>query len=438
MSRALTLTLLALIAPALAAVVPQSGYNYTISPASFPALCVAPGGTSEGSSVVTASCDTADDIVWTYNDGTFVNTALNMCVDVTDGDSDSGTKLQVWGCYSDNPNQAFAPSGQNIKWSGQNLCWDLTDGASAAGAKIQIWSCSSGNANQLWDFVEAEEVDACDTETATSSTSVADASSASVSASASSSDVCVDDAEYEECYIGEDGCEEVSSASVSATASAASATSAAAIGDELLADGDSSSEQSWKHRSSTSSPSSTASADGWSSTTSTSSGATSTSTSTSGYLQVSGTTVVDSSGNAVVLRGTNLGGWLVWEDWMCGITDNSGNADRFPQDTLESRFGVDETYTLMKTWQDNWITSEDFDNVAALGFNVVRLPFSYRNFIWANGSYISDGFDKMDWAIAQAKSRGMYVIPTGHIWDGQASDYSQIRFVEPPEPPDPR
>jgi hypothetical protein len=111
---------------------------------------------------------------------------------------------------------------------------------------------------------------------------------------------------------------------------------------------------------------------------------------------------------------------------MCGITDNSGNADRFPQDTLESRFGVDETYTLMKTWQDNWITSEDFDNVAALGFNVVRLPFSYRNFIWANGSYISDGFDKMDWAIAQAKSRGMYVIPTGHIWDGQASDYSQI------------
>jgi len=159
--------------------------------------------------------------------------------------------------------------------------------------------------------------------------------------------------------------------------------------------------------------------------------ATSTSTTSSGYLQVSGTSVVDSSGKTVVLRGTNLGGWLVMEDWMCGISDESGSADRFSQTTLENRFGVDKTHALLNTWQDNWLVSSDFDNMAALGFNVVRLPFGFRNLQWANGSWITDSsgnvdFSRLDWAVALAKSRGIYVIPVFHIWQGQEQGYSTI------------
>lgn len=151
----------------------------------------------------------------------------------------------------------------------------------------------------------------------------------------------------------------------------------------------------------------------------------------SGYLQTSGTTVVDASGNVVQLKGTNLGGWLVWEDWMCGITDNSGSADRFPQTTLENRFGEDQTRALMKIWQDNWIVSSDFDLLKDFGFTVLRLPFSYRNFIRSDGTYITDSsgnvdLSRLDWAVAQAKARGMYVIPTYHIWDGQEQGYSTI------------
>jgi endoglucanase len=157
--------------------------------------------------------------------------------------------------------------------------------------------------------------------------------------------------------------------------------------------------------------------------------------STSGYLKTSGTKVVDGNGNTVVLRGTNLGGWLVFEDWMCGISDESGNSDREAQVTLESRFGLDQTKALMNVWQDNWLVSSDFDNIASLGFNLVRLPVSYRNFKWSNGSYITDSsgnvdFSRLDWAVAQAKSRGIYVIPVYHIWEGQVgqgtSDYSTI------------
>jgi aryl-phospho-beta-D-glucosidase BglC (GH1 family) len=151
----------------------------------------------------------------------------------------------------------------------------------------------------------------------------------------------------------------------------------------------------------------------------------------SGYLQTKGTRVVDPSGNDVVLRGTNLGGWLVWEDWMCGITDNSGTHDRFPQTTLTKRFGEDKTYELLNVWYDNWLVSSDFDNIANMGFNVVRLPFSYKNFIRSDGSYINDAngnvdFSRLEWAIAEAKKRNIYVIPTYHIWDGQEEKYSAI------------
>jgi hypothetical protein len=156
---------------------------------------------------------------------------------------------------------------------------------------------------------------------------------------------------------------------------------------------------------------------------------------TPGYLQVNGTKVVDPSGKTVILRGTNLGGWLVFEDWMCGITDQSGNNDREPQVTLESRFNITPTKALIDTWQNNWITSADFDNMKSLGFNLVRVPFSYRNFKWSNGSYIkeTDAFSRLDWAVAQAKSRGMYLVLDFHVWEGQigqgSSNYSIISWV---------
>ena len=116
---------------------------------------------------------------------------------------------------------------------------------------------------------------------------------------------------------------------------------------------------------------------------------------------------------------------------MCGMSDESGNADRFPQWTLENRFGTAQTQTLMNAWMDSWLTSADWDNMAAMGFTVVRLPFSYRNFQTADGQWITDSsgnldFTRMDWAMAQAKQRGIYVIPVFHIWQGQQQEYDTI------------
>ncbi|KAK4686656.1 hypothetical protein P7C73_g3463, partial [Tremellales sp. Uapishka_1] len=489
--------------------------TYQISPSSFPSLCLAPSGTTEGVPLIVTSCNSSDS-VFTFDGSHLQNTETDMCIDITAGDTWSGNLAQLWGCYPENTNQAFAIDGDEIQWNnGQNICLDLTDGKGVDGNKVQIWTCSDQNDNQKWTFSQVEEVDGeevcesdstgddseddlpeCDDEDDSSSTADSEALTASSSATVATAVVTdaatatdpitatesltatTDSVTATESVTAATESETASDSatatdsvtgSVTVTAATESTTASAAdlIAANLAAYGSSSSSSKHHHKSSTgwSSASATASSsDDWSSAsataststedwssasstasssedwssasatdstsgtaTATASASTSTSTGTisSGYLQTSGTKVVDSSGNAVVLRGTNIGGWLVLEDWMCGITD-SDNADRFSQVTLESRFGADQTANLLSAWQDNWFTSSDFDNIASMGFNMIRLPFSFRTLQDASGNWLSNRYDKLDWAIAQAKQRGIYVIPVFHIWDTQQSDYSLI------------
>jgi len=112
---------------------------------------------------------------------------------------------------------------------------------------------------------------------------------------------------------------------------------------------------------------------------------------------------------------------------MDGITDST-NPDRFVINTLESRFGADQTATLFEAWYNGYFTSADWDNLASMGFTVVRINFGWRNLQNADGSWKDDSvaFEHMDWAVAQAKQRNIYIIWVFHIWDTQQQDYSLI------------
>ena len=409
-----------------------NGKTYSISPAAFPSLCVVPSSSAEGAGLIVADCDSHPDIVWTSDGKQLHNAATEFCADVTDGETQSGALVQVWGCYDSNPNQVYTISGGSIRWTGGgNMCLDLTDGQGVQGTKIQTWSCFEGNSNQQWRFDEVQEVEDQCPDGDDANLSYCDDMDGQPTATVSAS----------------------ASASASASITAASSASSAPGGELIAGDGNNSgTSHGHPHKSSSASDSWSASTtDSWASATggsgvvgigisvTVSAGQPSQSAGSggsgsgdmSGYLQVSGTKIVDPSGNEVLLRGTNLGGWLVWEDWMCGISDNSGNADRFPRTTLEQRFGEDQLYELWNVWQDNWLVASDFATLASMNFNVVRLPFDYRNFVKSDGSFItgSDGnvdFSRLDWAVAQAKKNSIYVIPVYHIWDGQEQSYSTI------------
>ncbi len=155
----------------------------------------------------------------------------------------------------------------------------------------------------------------------------------------------------------------------------------------------------------------------------------------SDFLHTKGMNIVNEKGEKVFLRGVNIGAWLIWEDWLCpytGTDENGNKIENYDNYTvltrLEERFGQEKAYELMNTYYDNFITEQDFDNIAAMGFNCIRLPFWFRNFYYDdNGTKILDkdgkwDFSRLEWAVEQCRKRGIYVILDMHGAVGYQSD----------------
>ena len=151
-------------------------------------------------------------------------------------------------------------------------------------------------------------------------------------------------------------------------------------------------------------------------------------------LSAAGEDIVDADGNVVVLRGTNFGGWLVQEGWMCP-TDQT---DTLSTDmTLYSRFGKEKAEALIAAYQDSWITEDDFRTVKELGLNVVRVPFTYMNVYYHlsdEGELLhpdeftlrEDPFERLDFALEMCKKYGLYLILDMHgaVGSQNGSDHS--------------
>ena len=151
------------------------------------------------------------------------------------------------------------------------------------------------------------------------------------------------------------------------------------------------------------------------------------------FLTTKGMKVYNQKGEEVKLKGVNLGSWLIWEDWLTpydGVEKNKDGVTDHMQvvDKLTERFGVQKAYELMNTYMDNWITEYDLDQIKALGFNSVRVPFWYRNFYYDdNGTKILDkdgnwDFSRLDWVVEECSKRGIYVVLDMHGAVGYQSD----------------
>ena len=145
------------------------------------------------------------------------------------------------------------------------------------------------------------------------------------------------------------------------------------------------------------------------------------------FLKTSGKQIRNNSGSGEViyLRGTNAGGWLVTESWMNPVNTS---CQQVLLDALESRFGKTVRDELIAVYQDNYWTEADFDNCAALGMNVLRLPFWYRDLLDDNNNLKSNAFARLDWFVENAAERGLYVILDMHGAPGSqnGSDHSGV------------
>ncbi len=144
------------------------------------------------------------------------------------------------------------------------------------------------------------------------------------------------------------------------------------------------------------------------------------------FLKAKGTRLVNRKGETVRLKGVNLGSWLVWEDWLSPYEEAVDHYDVIEK--LTERFGEEKAYELMNTYMDNWITEKDLDEIKAMGFNSVRVPFWFRNFYYDdNGRKILDengewDFSRLEWIVEECSKRRIYVVLDLHGAVGYQND----------------
>ena len=103
-------------------------------------------------------------------------------------------------------------------------------------------------------------------------------------------------------------------------------------------------------------------------------------TPTAPLLRAEGPKIVDAQHHEVLLRGMNLGGWLLQEGYMMkpGHEGTQGSVKKGLYAAGLSDAAVEKFY---QQWRDNFITKADIDFIAQQGFNCIRLPLHYDLFL---------------------------------------------------------
>jgi aryl-phospho-beta-D-glucosidase BglC (GH1 family) len=151
-------------------------------------------------------------------------------------------------------------------------------------------------------------------------------------------------------------------------------------------------------------------------------------TSTSSYGQsrfvtTRGKDLVATDGKPLLLKGINLGNWLLPEGYMFKF--KTANSPRLIQTVINELVGEDEGRRFWRTYHQNYITREDIRFIKQSAFNSVRVPFSYRLFV-SDGEPAKlegEGYKFLDDVVAWCKQEGLYVILDMHAApSGQTGD----------------
>ena len=114
-------------------------------------------------------------------------------------------------------------------------------------------------------------------------------------------------------------------------------------------------------------------------------------------LRASGRRVVNEAGEAVRLRGLNLGGWLVKEGYILHLPGTELDAPSEIDGAIVDLAGEEEGQRLLDEWRERWISEADLAEIRALGFNSVRLPLHHA-LLWdlERGTPRPEGFALLD------------------------------------------
>ncbi len=137
------------------------------------------------------------------------------------------------------------------------------------------------------------------------------------------------------------------------------------------------------------------------------------------FAGVRGPEIVAPNGEPLLLKGVNLGNWLLPEGYM--FKTGQMNSPRLLTELLNELIGPAATREFWQKYLDAYVTAADIHFLKTAGVNSLRVPFNYRLFTnedYLGGSDASRGFALLDRLVAWCKAEQIYLILDMHSAPG--------------------
>ncbi len=138
-------------------------------------------------------------------------------------------------------------------------------------------------------------------------------------------------------------------------------------------------------------------------------------------LQTRGSDIVDGNGDAIRLKGVNIGGWLNMENFITGYAAN----ETMMRAAMRKVLGDDHYELFFERLLSAFYADADAAFLAGLGLNCVRIPVNYRHLESDARPFeiIEDGFRHLDRAIAAGGEHGIYTLIDLHALPGSQNQH---------------
>jgi endoglucanase len=137
------------------------------------------------------------------------------------------------------------------------------------------------------------------------------------------------------------------------------------------------------------------------------------------FITVQGKDVIGVDGKPFLIKGSNLGNWLVPEGYMFKFKNT--NSPKLINEMISQVIGPEETSKFWSDFLDSYITQKDIHYLKSIGANSIRVPFNYRMFTsedYLGANDASRGFTMLDRVVKWCKAEGLYVILDMHCAPG--------------------
>jgi len=133
------------------------------------------------------------------------------------------------------------------------------------------------------------------------------------------------------------------------------------------------------------------------------------------FLHTRKTQIVTPDSKPVLLKGVNLGGWLMMEGY---IMHSLNVAERKFKKEFAQALGVKALKEFERDFRDNFIQEKDIRTIAGFGFNCIRVPFNHRLVETVPYRYEKESCSYLDRIVRWAEKHKVWIILDLHAAAG--------------------